>query len=66
MKPLAWEATPPPRDDRSRLPVNFPRVFRTVSTSAPDPEVRLLPPLYARVLLEVAMPSPYPETGGVS
>jgi hypothetical protein len=35
-------------------------VLRTVSMSAPEPDVRLLPPRYARVLLGVAMPHAYP------
>jgi hypothetical protein len=62
MKPLAWAASPPPlralRDDRPRLPAVPVRVLLTVSSSAPEPDVRLLFSLYARVLLRVAMAAP--------
>jgi hypothetical protein len=65
MKPVACDASPPPppRAERPRLPLNFVIVLRTVSMSAPEPDVRPLPPLYARVLLGVAMRSAYPENG---
>jgi len=36
---------------RPRLPVIPVNAFLTVSTSAPEPFVRLLPPRFARVLL---------------
>jgi len=68
MKPLAWEASPPPppRDERPRLPLNLVIVLRTVSTSAPEPDARLLPPRYARVLLGLAMRLVYPERRSVA
>ena len=50
MKPLACEARPDPREvrpARPRLPLRLPvipvRVLRTVSISAPEPDVRPLP-----------------------
>ena len=62
MKPLACAARlPPPREERPRFPVNRPMVPRTVSTSAPRPDVRLLSPLYERVLLGVGMAPAYPK-----
>jgi hypothetical protein len=62
MKPLAWAAMlPPPREERPRFPVNRPMVLRTLSTSAPRPDVRLLPPLDERVLLGLAMAPAYPK-----
>jgi len=45
-KPLAWDASPPPRDClEPRFPPNRLMVFLTVSSIAPEPDVRLLPPL---------------------
>ena len=66
MNPLAWAARLPPRDERPRSPPTRPKVPRTVSSNAPRPDVRLLPPLYARVLLGLAISRPYPEQRGVS
>lgn len=57
MNPLACAASPPPRRPRERFrPLPKPViVFLTVSMRAPEPEVRLLPPRYARVRLVLAM-----------
>ena len=73
MKPLAWAASPPPpppppllRDGRRLLPVTPVSVFLTVSSRAPEPDVRLLLSLYARVRLRLAMAAAYPDRDGIS
>jgi len=66
MKPLALAVSPPPpREEPLRFPVSCPKAPRTLSTSAPEPLVRLLEPLYARVLLLFAMCFAYPKTASL-
>jgi hypothetical protein len=68
MKPDACEAIPArpaereprPREREPRFPEICAMVLRTVSMRAPDPDVRLLPPRYARVRRGLAMTLAYP------